>query len=65
MTIPEITGLLEKLGCPREQCSAMASQLDKRAHMDAERKRIPYETALEYLVGLMAQGWAAQGNKKR
>jgi hypothetical protein len=38
----------------------MASQLDKRARMDAERKVISYEAALKNLIGLMAQGWAAQ-----
>jgi hypothetical protein len=60
MTVPEIAQLLEKLGCPPEKCAAMASQLDKRARMDAERKQISYEAAFEYLIGLMAQGWAAQ-----
>lgn len=58
MTIPEIAQTLETLGCP-DRCAAMASQLDKRARMDAERKGIAYESALEYLIGLMAQGWAA------
>lgn len=60
MNIPEIAQVLEKLGCPAAQCSAMASQLDKRARMDAEKKGITYETALVHLIGLMAQGWAAQ-----
>jgi hypothetical protein len=60
MTIPEIAQVLEKLGCPGAQCSAMASQLDKRARMDAEKKGITYETALVHLIGLMAKGWAAQ-----
>jgi hypothetical protein len=64
MTIPELAELLGKLGCPQERRAAMASQLDKRARMDAERKGVAYETALEHLIGLMAQGWAAQGTKK-
>ena len=38
----------------------MAAQLDKRARMDAESKGISYEAALRYLIGLMAQGWAAK-----
>jgi hypothetical protein len=63
MTIPELAELLGKLGCPPEKCAAMAAQLDKRARMDAKRKGTAYEAALEHLIGLMAQGWAAQGNK--
>jgi len=60
MTTVQIAQLLERLGCPPEKCAAMASQLDRRARMDAVRKGIPYESALEYLIGLLAQGWAAQ-----
>ena len=63
MTISELAQLLGKLGCPQQKCAAMASQLDKRARMDAEKKGIPYEAALEHLIGLMAQGWAAQADK--
>lgn len=60
MTIPELAQVIERLGCPAAQCSAMASQLDKRARMDMEKKGIAYAAALEHLIGLMAQGWAAQ-----
>ena len=60
MTIPELARVLERLGCPPEKCVAMASQLDKRARMDAGRKVISYEAALKNLIALMAQGWAAQ-----
>jgi hypothetical protein len=31
--------------------------------MDSDRSGIPYELALEHLIGLMAQGWAAQASK--
>jgi hypothetical protein len=65
MTIPELADLLGKFGCPRERCDAMASQLDKRARMDSERKGTSYEATLEHLIGLMAQGWAAQTNGKQ
>jgi hypothetical protein len=65
MTIPEIAQVLEKLGCPAAQCSAMASQLDRRARMDAEQKGTAYGAALEHLIGLMAQGWVAQADKMR
>ena len=63
MTIPELAQLLGKLGCPQEKCAAMASQLDRRARMDAEQKGTVYGAALEHLIGLMAQGWAAQADK--
>ena len=64
MTASEIAQLLEKLGCPPEKCAAMAFQLDRRARMDAARKQISYDSALEHLIGLMTQGWAAQPNSK-
>jgi hypothetical protein len=63
MTLPEIAAALERLGCPSEKSAAMASQLDRRARMDAERSGTPYEAALAHLIGLMAQGWATQGPK--
>jgi hypothetical protein len=63
MTLQEMAIALEKLGCPAENSAAMASQLDRKARMDAERTGTSYEAALSHLVGLMAQGWAAQGRK--
>ena len=64
MTVAELAGVLEKLGCPADQSAGMAAQLDRRARMDAERKQISYEAALEYLLGLMAQGWASPHRQK-
>ena len=61
MTPQEIAVTLERLGCPHEKSAAMASQLDRRARMDAERKGTSYESALAHLIGLMARGWATQG----
>ena len=61
MTLTEIAVILERLGCPSEKSAAMASQLDRRARMDAERDGMPYEAALARLLGLMAQGWATPG----
>jgi len=60
MGLDEIAQLLGKLGCPPERCAAMASQLDRRARMDAARTGTSYESALGKLIGLMNQGWAAQ-----
>ena len=61
MTLPEIASTLERLGCPHEKSASMASQLDRRARMDAERNGTAYEAALARLLGLMAQGWATPG----
>ena len=62
MTVPEIASSLERLGCPSEKSASMASQLDRRARMDAERNGASYEASLARLLGLMAQGWATQGS---
>lgn len=60
MTETELAAVLVKLGCPAEKADVMARQLDRRARMDAERKGVAYEAALQHLIGLMAQGWAAK-----
>jgi len=59
MDVPELAKVLEQLGCPADKSAVMAAQLDKRARMDAERKGIAYDVALQHLTTLMAQGWAA------
>jgi len=64
MTIPELAKSLEKLGCPAEKSAAMATQLDRRARMDAVRKGIAYDDAVKHLIGLMMQGWAAPGTSE-
>ena len=63
MTLPELAKALEKLGCPAEMSAAMATQLDRRARMDAARRGIAYHEALNHLIGLMMQGWAAPVGK--
>jgi len=55
----ELAKALEKLGCPPGKSLFMAQQLDRRARMDADRQGIAYETALQRLIALMSQGWAA------
>jgi hypothetical protein len=60
MTVAELATLLQALGCPAENCDLMARQLDKRAHQLAEQKGRTYEEALEHLLQLMKQGWAAK-----
>jgi hypothetical protein len=65
MTVSEIVGALKTAGCPPEKCEEMAVQLDRRAKMDAARKGLSYEIALQHLLGLMAQGWANPPNRPR
>ena len=60
MEISELAAVLVALGCPKEKSAEMAEQLDKRARQLAEQKERSYEEALEHLLKLMAQGWAAK-----
>ncbi len=61
MEISELTKILAALGCPSEKSAEMAVQLDKRARQLAAQKGRSYEEALQHLLTLMKQGWAAQG----
>ena len=60
MEIAELAAVLVALGCPQEKSAEMAAQLDKRARQLSEQKQRSYEEALEHLVKLMSQGWAAK-----
>ena len=60
MELDELAELLVQLGCPREKSAEMAAQLVKRARQLAEAKNRTYQEALEHLLGLMRQGWAAK-----
>jgi hypothetical protein len=57
--ISELAKILAVLGCPPEKSAEMAAQLDKRARQLAEQKGRTYEEALQHLLTLMKQGWAA------
>jgi hypothetical protein len=57
----ELAELLKAMGCPEEKSSEMSNQLLKRAAQLAIEKRQTEQEALTYLLGLMRQGWAAQG----
>ena len=63
MEISELAKLLTTLGCPSEKSAGMAAQLDKRARQLAAQKGRSYEEALQHLLGLMRQGWSAQGKE--
>ena len=60
MNASELAEVLVALGCPKDKSGEMAAQLDKRARQLAEQKDRSYEEALEHLLKLMAQGWAAK-----
>jgi len=60
MTHQELAALLVRMGCPLGKSLEMAAQLDKRARQLAEQKGRSYEDALEHLLRLMSQGWAAK-----
>jgi hypothetical protein len=62
MEIPELAQALVALGCPAEKSGEMAAQLDKRARQLAQQKGRTYEEALQHLLTLMRQGWAAPKN---
>ena len=64
MEISELAQALTALGCPAEKSAGMAAQLDKRARQLAAQKGRSYEEALQHLLNLMKQGWAAGGRSK-
>ena len=61
MEISELAKILVALGCPAGKSAEMAAQLDKRARQLTTKKGRSYEEALQHLLTLMKQGWAAQG----
>jgi len=60
--ISELANVLVALGCPAEKSAELAAQLDKRARQLAEQKGRSYDEALQHLLNLMKQGWAAPKN---
>jgi hypothetical protein len=51
---------LRALGCPPDKAEEMAAQLDKRACQLSDQKQTSYQAALQHLLQLMKQGWAAK-----
>ena len=64
MQISELAKILVALGCPADKSAGMAAQLDKRARQLAGQKGRSYEEALQHLLNLMKQGWAAGGGSQ-
>jgi len=60
VNLSELATVLVALGCPQDKSAEMAAQLDKRAKQLAAEKNRTYDEALEHLLTLMAQGWAAK-----
>ena len=60
MEITQLAQVLVALGCPAAKSADMAAQLDKRARQLAAEKDRSYEEAMQHLLTLMKQGWAAQ-----
>lgn len=58
--LSELARALEVLGCPAEKSAEMAAQLDKRASQLAAKKGRTHEEAVQHLLTLMRQGWAAK-----
>jgi len=61
MDLSQLAAALTALGCPADQSTAMAAQLDKRARQLSEQKGKTYEEAMAHLLKLMSEGWAAKG----
>ncbi len=64
MDLEELATVLVALGCPKGKSAEMAAQLDKRARQLADQKQRSYDEALEHLLKLMNQGWAAKEKGK-
>jgi hypothetical protein len=65
MEIAELAKVLVALGCPPGKSAEMAAQLDKRARQLAAQKGRSYEEAVQHLLNLMKQGWAAQKKQSK
>ena len=60
LDMDSLATVLRAIGCPPDKVGEMAAQLDKRARQLADRKETSYEEALQHLLLLMKQGWAAK-----
>ena len=58
--VSDLAKVLVALGCPVEKSAEMAAQLDKRSRQLAAEKGRTYEEAMQHLLLLMKQGWAAK-----
>lgn len=59
-TAAEVEGLIHDMGLPTETLGPLAEQILKRARQLAEKRGWSVRHALEHLIGLLKQGWAAK-----
>ncbi len=58
--VGQLAELLKQMGCPEEKSLEMAEQLSRRADQLATTTGRSRTEALQHLIGLMRQGWAAK-----
>ena len=59
-TSAEVEKLILEMGLPTENPGPLAEQLLKRAHQLAGKRGWSVRHALDHLLGLLKQGWAAK-----
>ena len=59
-TVAEVEKLIREMGLPTDTPGPLADQLLKRARQLAEKRGWTVKHALEHLIGLLRQGWAAK-----
>jgi hypothetical protein len=60
ISLSQLAQLLAAMGCPPEKTTEMAAQINRRAQQLAEAKGRTHDEALQHLLTLMRQGWAAR-----
>lgn len=63
-TPAEVEKLIHDMGLPTDTPAALADQMLKRARQLAEKRGWSVHHALEHLIGLLKQGWAAKKDFK-
>ncbi|MCS1407319.1 MAG: hypothetical protein M2R45_00476 [Verrucomicrobia subdivision 3 bacterium] len=58
--VDQLTTVLVQMGCSAEKADEMAGQLIRRAGQLAETTGRSETEAMQHLLGLMRQGWAAK-----
>jgi len=63
-TAAEVEKLLHEMQLPTDNPGPLAEQLLKRAHQLAGKRGWTVRHALDHLIGLLRQGWAAKKDFK-
>jgi hypothetical protein len=59
----DVEKLIHEMGLPTETPGPLAEQILKRARQLAEKRGWSVGHAVEHLIGLLRQGWAAKKDK--